>query len=47
MLVYNYDGKNVLIPMDSVEPPQPNGLDGIEDADNPHKTFGVFLVTHA
>ena len=42
-----YDGKNINIPMDSVEPPQPNGLEGIEDADNPHRTFGVFLVTHA
>jgi len=42
-----YDGSPVSIPMDSVSPIQPNGLDGIEDADNPHKTFGVFIVTHA
>jgi len=41
-----YDGSLVSIPMDSVEAPQPNGLDGIEDADNPHKLFGVFIVTH-
>ena len=41
-----YDGSLVSIPMDSVEAPQPNGLKGIEDADNPHKLFGVFIVTH-
>jgi len=42
-----YDGRAISIPMDSVEPPQPNGLEGIEDADNPHKTFGVFIITHS
>ena len=42
-----YDGSMISIPMDSVTPPQPNGLDGIEDADNPHKTFGVFVLTHS
>ena len=42
-----YNGGTISIPMDSVEPPQPNGLEGIEDADNPHKTFGVFIITHS
>ena len=42
-----YDGSLVSIPMDKVEPPQPNGIDGIEEIDKPHKKFEVFLVTHA
>jgi len=41
-----YDGNTLSVPMDSIDAPQPNGIDGIEDADNPHKTFGVFILTH-
>ena len=41
-----YDGSGVSVPMDTVAPPQPNGIDGIEDADNPHRRFGVFVITH-
>ena len=41
-----YSGGNISIPMGSVKPPQPNGLDGIEESDDPHKTFGTFIVTH-
>jgi len=39
-----YDGANISIPMGSVTLPQPNGLNGIADEDNPKKAFGVFLV---
>ena len=41
-----YDGSNISIPINLIEPPQPRGLEGIEDSDNPHKKFSVFIVTH-
>jgi len=44
-----YDGKAISIPMGTVTPPQPIGLDGgisLED-DDPKKKFGVFMLTHA
>ncbi len=42
-----YDGTSVSIPMGSVAPPQPNGVDGIGAEDDPGTRFGVFIVTHA
>jgi len=42
-----YNGSKISIPMGTVKPPQPNGLDGIGPEDDPKKRFGVFLVTHA
>jgi len=42
-----YNGSNILIPMGTVAPVQPNGLDGISEEDDPKKKFGVFIVTHA
>ena len=39
-----YDGVSVTIPMGSVNPPQPHGLNGITGDDNPGKEFGVFIV---
>ncbi|CAI6150649.1 MAG: hypothetical protein SPLUMA2_SPLUMAMAG2_00569 [uncultured Sulfurimonas sp.] len=41
-----YDGSDVIIPMDEIELPQGTGIDGIEAAGKPHKTFGVFVITH-
>ena len=42
-----YDGNLVAFSMGSVTPPQPRGMiDGIEESDDPHKRFGVFIVTH-
>jgi len=40
------NAESITIPMGTVKPPQPNGLDGIEESDDPHKTFGTFIVTH-
>lgn len=42
-----YTGSNISIPMGTVKPPQPNGLNGISEDDDPKKKFGVFIVTHA
>ena len=45
-----YDGAAVEIPMGSVSPPQPYGLEGAINAgegDDPYELFGVFIVTHA
>ncbi|RUM63892.1 MAG: hypothetical protein DSZ04_04065 [Sulfurimonas sp.] len=41
-----YDGSDVIIPMDEIEQPQATGIDGIEAAGKPHKTFGVFVITY-
>jgi len=45
-----HNGDNVNIPMGTVSPPQPYGLEGAINAsegDDPKKLFGVFIVTHA
>lgn len=45
-----YEGNAVNVPMGSVEPPQPNGLEGAinsQEGDDPQELFGVFIVTHA
>lgn len=45
-----YDGSEVEIPMGTVKPPQPYGLEGAinaEEGDDPKELFGVFIVTHA
>lgn len=45
-----YSGGNVNIPMGTVAPPQPHGLDGAineDEGDDPKELFGVFIVTHA
>ena len=42
-----YNGSEITIPMGTVAPPQPNGVDGISEDDDPKKRFGVFIVTHA
>ncbi|MDF1879892.1 hypothetical protein JHD50_01020 [Sulfurimonas sp. MAG313] len=45
-----YDGSAVSIPMGTVSPPQPYGLDGAINAsegDDPKELFGVFIITHA
>ena len=41
-----YDGSSIEIPMGSVRPPQPTGLEGLEESDDPHRRFGVFVITH-
>jgi len=45
-----YSGGTVDIPMATVNPPQPYGLEGAINAsegDDPFELFGVFIVTHA
>ncbi len=45
-----YKGGDVVIPMGTVNPPQPYGLDGAINAgegDDPYELFGVFIITHA
>ena len=45
-----YDGASINIPMGTVAPPQPYGLEGAinaDEGDDPKKLFGVFIVTHA
>ena len=45
-----YNGGTVNIPMGTVAPPQPYGLEGAINAsegDDPKELFGVFIVTHA
>ncbi len=45
-----YDGSAVEIPMGTVSPPQPYGLEGginADEGDDPHEFFGVFIITHA
>jgi len=45
-----YSGGLVDIPMGTVLPPQPHGLEGAinpDEGDDPKKLFGVFIVTHA
>ena len=45
-----YTGQAIQIPMGTVNPPQPHGLDGAintGEGDDPKKLFGVFIVTHA
>ncbi|PTB83670.1 hypothetical protein C9926_01710 [Sulfurovum lithotrophicum] len=45
-----YSGGTINIPMGTVLPPQPYGLDGAINAsegDDPKELFGVFIVTHA
>ena len=45
-----YNGGTVNIPMGTVLPPQPHGLEGAinsAEGDDPKKFFGVFIVTHA
>ncbi len=42
-----FNGSEITIPMGSIAPPQPNGLSGIGDEDDPKNAFGVFIVTHA
>ena len=45
-----YNGGTINIPMGTVPPPQPYGLDGAINAsegDDPKELFGVFMVTHA
>jgi hypothetical protein len=45
-----YTGGTVNIPMGTVAPPQPFGLEGAINAsegDDPKKLFGVFIITHA
>lgn len=47
MLEGLYDGGLISIPMGSIEPPQPFGLDGIDSVDDdPHRKFGTFILTH-
>lgn len=42
-----YSGNEIILPMGTVSPPQPNGdLNGIDEDDGPKKKFGVFIVTH-
>lgn len=42
-----YDGGLVSIPMGSIEPPQPTGYPtNIEESDDPHRKFGVFILSH-
>lgn len=41
----SYGGADIEVPMGTVDPPQPNGdPNAITGADNPGKTFGVFVV---
>jgi hypothetical protein len=35
------------IPMGSIAPPQAYGFNGVSFDDDPHETFGVFIVTHS
>ena len=45
-----YTGQSIEIPMGTVSPPQPYGLDGAinaDEGDDPKELFGVFIVTHA
>ncbi|MCW8930747.1 MAG: hypothetical protein OQL19_10960 [Gammaproteobacteria bacterium] len=45
-----YNGGNVNIPMGTIAPPQPHGLNGAintDEGDDPKELFGVFIVTHA
>ena len=45
-----YTGGTVNIPMGTIAPPQPYGLEGAINAsegDDPKKLFGVFIITHA
>jgi hypothetical protein len=42
-----YHGSDITIPMGTVSPPQPRGVDGIGEEDDPGKKFGVFIITHA
>ena len=45
-----YTGGTIDIPMGTVPPPQPHGLEGAINAsegDDPKELFGVFIVTHA
>ncbi len=41
-----YDGSLISIPMGSIAPPQPTGSNDVVAEDDPHKRFGVFIVTH-
>jgi len=42
-----YTGNEIILPMGTVAPPQPNGdTNGIDADDGPKKKFGVFIVTH-
>jgi len=48
MLTGIYGGGTVDIPMGNIAPPQPVGnIGGVDESDDPHKKFGVFIVTHA
>jgi len=45
-----YTGGTIDIPMGTVSPPQPYGLEGAinpDEGDDPKELFGVFIVTHA
>ena len=43
-----YNGDPISIPMGTVAPVQPTGINGIDpDEDDPKKKFGVFIITHA
>ncbi|WP_198264821.1 hypothetical protein [sulfur-oxidizing endosymbiont of Gigantopelta aegis] len=45
-----YQGGMVNLPMGTVAPPQPHGLEGAinpDEGDDPKELFGVFIVTHA
>jgi len=43
-----YDGNPISIPMDAIDAPQPTGTTNIDELeDNPHRKFGVFILTHA
>lgn len=46
MLEGVYNGSLISIPMGSVTPPQPTGSHDVTEDDDPHKRFGVFIVTH-
>jgi len=42
-----FDGNLISIPMGTVAPPQPYGMEGgIEEDDDPKKQFGVFIIIH-
>ncbi len=43
-----YNGKDIAIPMGTIDLVQPMGLEGgVGEEDNPKKKFGVFIITHA
>jgi hypothetical protein len=45
-----YQGGTINLPMGTVAPPQPHGLEGAinpAEGDDPKELFGVFIVTHA